>query len=439
MIERSEAPVIIDQTNKNYYMPSEDKIHVMSPEQYKDITRWYATIAHEIGHSTGHPSRLDRKAGMESRFGQPEYAKEELRAELTAAMIGKEFGLPMDEIQKKTHAAYLQNWIRILKNDPNELFRAANDAQEAVEYIREHMMDKTLLKNLNEEMILPDISKEKGTEITNKELAIERVNQNPWSLKYVSEELSKDMHVVIPAVIKEPLTLQFAHPLLRESAEVVTNATARKAEALQFAAGSFKEDSEFMEWLVHEQPLALEYAAINVRNNFTVVLAAVNKDIHALEYAGKDITADKEIMEFFVQRNGMALEYASDELKNDKDLVQKAMIQNPEAFQYATQSLRNNKKFVMDTMNTVNDNTFVWIRHAGSLIQNDPDIWALEASIQDHGRPQPVRIDSKEVTVDHLPQPEVPKEAIKTLETKRQEKKRPGINFGQAQGKGLER
>lgn len=162
MLERSEAKIYLDELTRNYYRLDTDEIHVMDSKFYKDIRDWYGTVVHEIGHSTGHESRLDRP--MKGRFGSIPYAKEELRAELTSAMLCQEFGFQRPE-HEKNNAAYLQSWIQVLKNDPNELFRAAADASRAVDYIKEHMMDKTLLRDF-ESARLPDLNKEAEKEKT---------------------------------------------------------------------------------------------------------------------------------------------------------------------------------------------------------------------------------------------------------------------------------
>ena len=85
---------------------------------------WAATALHELGHWTGHPTRLNRD--LSGKFGSGAYAQEELRAELASAFIGTTLGLPTDIPQ---HASYIESWIKALKNDKREIFRAAADAQ----------------------------------------------------------------------------------------------------------------------------------------------------------------------------------------------------------------------------------------------------------------------------------------------------------------------
>lgn len=142
IIAHSEAPVRQDQLTNNYYSPKEDAIHVMKKEKFHHADDFYSTVLHEIGHSTGHETRLKRN--MKGMFGSPDYAKEELRAELTSMFLNQEFNMRFSEDHFQHHAAYLQGWAKALADDPNELYRAASDADKAVQYIHEHMLDRYL-------------------------------------------------------------------------------------------------------------------------------------------------------------------------------------------------------------------------------------------------------------------------------------------------------
>ena len=143
MLANSEAPIHYDQSEKNFYTPSKDEIHLVPREGFKTNDYFYATAAHEIAHSTGHESRLARKFGS---AGTDAYAKEELRAELTSLFLHQEYGIAFDEKHYKNHAAYLQSWSKALKDDTNELFRAAKDAEKAAEYIKAKMIEKSMEK-----------------------------------------------------------------------------------------------------------------------------------------------------------------------------------------------------------------------------------------------------------------------------------------------------
>jgi len=95
-----------------------------------------ATLLHEAGHATGHISRLNRD--MTGVFGSPEYAKEELRAEIASAFTAQELGLDYKQNEHmENHEAYVQNWIDVLENEPNELFAAIKDAEKISDYLIE--------------------------------------------------------------------------------------------------------------------------------------------------------------------------------------------------------------------------------------------------------------------------------------------------------------
>ena len=148
MIENSEAKIHFDQAGQNFYRPSTDEIHVTPKEGFRTMDDYYSTVAHEIAHSTGHKSRLARQTLIEeSGFDKKTYAREELRAELASLFINQEYGLHFDEEHRKNHTAYLQSWAKVLRDDPNELFRAARDAERAVDYMKEHMIEKEHIVN----------------------------------------------------------------------------------------------------------------------------------------------------------------------------------------------------------------------------------------------------------------------------------------------------
>ena len=140
-LENSQATIYYDQMDKNYYMPAKDEIHLVRKEYWEDKQKLYATALHEMAHSTGHSSRLNRP--IENEFGTKEYALEELKADFASTILFQTYGLEQTEEQKKNSLAYLKHWYKILKEDPNQLVYAIKDAEKAVEYI-ENMMNKEL-------------------------------------------------------------------------------------------------------------------------------------------------------------------------------------------------------------------------------------------------------------------------------------------------------
>ena len=129
-----------------YYSPMTDEVVIPPMEHFKSEYGYCATQLHELCHATGHTNRLDRE--LLGGFGSPEYAKEELRAEIGSSFLMQELNLQYDESHINNHIAYVQNWIDVLKNDPNELFRAVKDADKIVEYIEEKG-EITLDKDIN--------------------------------------------------------------------------------------------------------------------------------------------------------------------------------------------------------------------------------------------------------------------------------------------------
>jgi len=130
ILQRAKVPLFHDQQDRAFYSVVKDEMHMPPREAFADAMRYYSTALHELGHATGHPSRLDRPLG--NAFGSVEYAKEELRAELASLFLSYQLGVPHDVGQ---HAAYVESWIKVLQEDKNELFRAARDAEQITEYL----------------------------------------------------------------------------------------------------------------------------------------------------------------------------------------------------------------------------------------------------------------------------------------------------------------
>ncbi len=130
ILKSSGAKLFHDQADRAFYSPSRDEIHLPGRDQFKDQAAYYSTALHELGHWTGHETRLRREFG--GGFGSAEYAKEELRAELSSYFMADKLGIPHDPGQ---HAAYVKSWIQVLQEDKNEIFRAARDAEKIVEYV----------------------------------------------------------------------------------------------------------------------------------------------------------------------------------------------------------------------------------------------------------------------------------------------------------------
>ena len=134
-LQRTGLKVNFGQGFQPAYYPRTDEVRIPPATEFSSLDDFRATILHECaGHATGHPKRLAR-LHMDARFGSPEYAREELRAELVSSMMQGVIGLPPGPTMMAQHAAYLASWLQALKNDKNEIFKAAADAQKICDYV----------------------------------------------------------------------------------------------------------------------------------------------------------------------------------------------------------------------------------------------------------------------------------------------------------------
>jgi antirestriction protein ArdC len=114
------------------YVAGTDHIQMPPLDSFRDAESYYATLAHEETHWTKHPSRLDRDLGRK-RWGDESYAMEELVAELGSAFLCADLELTPE--LRDDHAAYIDNWLRVLKGDKRAIFAAASHAQRAADFL----------------------------------------------------------------------------------------------------------------------------------------------------------------------------------------------------------------------------------------------------------------------------------------------------------------
>ena len=137
LLASSGAKIQHETGDRSYYRLGDDTIRMPLKEQFADSAGYYSRALHEVAHWTGHPSRLARE--IDHPYGSEGYAREELRAEIASMLFGQEIGLGYDS---KQHAAYVGEWIKLLQDDPLEIFRAAADAEKAQSYIMSFALDQ---------------------------------------------------------------------------------------------------------------------------------------------------------------------------------------------------------------------------------------------------------------------------------------------------------
>ena len=119
-----------------YYSPTENSVRMPKIEQFGSAYGYMSTFLHESAHASGAVHRLNRD--LTGKFGSESYAKEELRAEIASAFTASVTGISYEQSpQMENHAAYIQSWIKVLENNPNELFAAIKDASKISDYLIE--------------------------------------------------------------------------------------------------------------------------------------------------------------------------------------------------------------------------------------------------------------------------------------------------------------
>lgn len=118
--------------NRAAYSPDKDIIRIPPRGAFDTVYGYYATILHELGHWTGHKSRLNRPFGARRT---PEYAREELVAEMASVFVSTETAIPQTAEHFSNHASYVSHWVNLLRSDGDALFKAARDASKAADYL----------------------------------------------------------------------------------------------------------------------------------------------------------------------------------------------------------------------------------------------------------------------------------------------------------------
>jgi antirestriction protein ArdC len=133
ILQNGGARISHDQPDRAFYNRLTDTIHLPPRAAFGSAANYYGTALHETMHWTGAPQRLNRDTLNNSHgFGDIEYAKEELRAELASVFLMAERGIPHNP---DSHAAYLGSWLKSLRDDKHEIFRAARDAHKAADLL----------------------------------------------------------------------------------------------------------------------------------------------------------------------------------------------------------------------------------------------------------------------------------------------------------------
>lgn len=148
------CPINLVQQDNAYYVPSSNHIILPLREQFPNQKEFYYTALHEMAHSTGHPDCLNRKFG---RKWSCEYAREELIAELTSAMVGKDIG--MDMTPRKENALYIKSWLEELGGNPQYIYNIITDVKKAADLIEEKIVNKeNKIENMQKNEIIGKIS-----------------------------------------------------------------------------------------------------------------------------------------------------------------------------------------------------------------------------------------------------------------------------------------
>ncbi|WP_434152236.1 zincin-like metallopeptidase domain-containing protein (plasmid) [Methylocaldum gracile subsp. desertum] len=232
IIRESGARIFHDQGDRAFYSPYKDEIHLPGRDQFASAEAYYGTALHELGHWTGHSSRLNRD--LAHPFGSEGYAKEELRAELASYFMSHRLGIAHDTDR---HAAYVKSWIKALREDKNEIFRASRDAERITEFLLSPELAKNvdLARAQSQTLTVADLTAEQYRAMNAADEIFQRELVSVYGEDKASDARYQAMHED-PAVEK-------ARKDYHAAAEVWRNAVAQARETLGAPQKDIKMDA----------------------------------------------------------------------------------------------------------------------------------------------------------------------------------------------------
>lgn len=261
VIKTSECPIKEIAQDRAYYSPTKDEIILPLRSSFKSEENFLATALHEMGHSTGHESRLNRE--QKNFFGTEKYAREELVAELCSVFTQARLNLKLEGEHFNNHTAYLNSWIKALKNDSNELFRAAAEAEKAADRLYNNYLE-----------IARKQIKELENSITNQANA----NSKPFfrGLVIDFEYSEKDLGVKEDTVLRGVEAYKFIEKLMAEDKA--------QNKIKQYILDEEEKGNRVPGLLYYKTKLEFQYKDYNT--------GKIRIDLGDLEFGGKEKVAD---------------------------------------------------------------------------------------------------------------------------------------------------
>ena len=211
-----------------FYRRNTDEIHAPQRVAFKNLHEFYGTVFHEIGHSTGHESRLNRD--LSGAFGSEKYALEELRAELSSMFLEQDYGIEVSEQHIENNSRYIKEWHDEIKENPDALFTAIADAEKITRYIAVKESEFEQMESAEPYAIVADTD-ELGNEVYGVRTAM-TYGQTMLVVPYLPKE---EMQKEFDAMKELPMWsgkefYEVTYPTLQEISEKRARAEDRRAE-----------------------------------------------------------------------------------------------------------------------------------------------------------------------------------------------------------------
>lgn len=325
VIKDNACPIVYDGNGRNYYSPSSDDIHLTERAAFKSDEFFYNTALHEMAHSTGHSSRLNRPGGT---FGSKAYAREELVAEISSVLIAAEFRLNHSDRLIENSAEYVRSWANDIRDNPQILIDAAFDASKATDYIcdRERRREKER-ESTQKENLQSNVKQWYSRQYPNDELASTLNANTTFDGVRDAIRTGKDIYSVLGAddsTVRERVFGKLAD-VLNVSYKAVYNRWIENMKSTEARRERQERSDRDME---HKKPLVVNFYAGPSAGKTTAALeltAALKKTGYNVEYVSeyaKDLVLENRTDELKDQQKVTDGQYARlDKLRNSVDVI----------------------------------------------------------------------------------------------------------------------
>lgn len=388
-IASSRCPIQEVAQARAYYSPSNDKITLPLRDSFKTTEDYLATLLHEMAHSTG--GELGRQMSTGGKMSS-EYAKEELVAELSSLFLKAELGISSEGKHFENHSAYLNGWNKMLRSDPNELYRAAKEADKACAYIMERYKEYVKTKDLTQENTASK-EEEKTNDPMEKLTLIHHWSEKDedFSLGVPDETEFKGIkaYKFLEKIMKLDVENNFKEETYKSEISLIyddkINMTNRIIGIGDGEFGGYTKVSEGLEHLLNIEPLDMIKDTEYYYEKSNLIFGEQKSEAEIIQYANKELEKNADIISEFKEKEDLIqVKEGNQERESidkfsitlnfseyDFNIPDGTTLQGAEAYKLFKEIMEHDKQFNMERKATYCDKTYISMSYDNYEIFNN--------------------------------------------------------------------